>query len=232
MLERPELKLLREQGIQIDNPYEAVELFEKEVARFANAPYAVAVDCCTHALELALRFRLTKYPIRVPRHTYPSVAMTAMKLQIPLVWSDEKWEGVYQLSPYAIVDSSLRFRPKMYVPETFFCLSFQQKKRLPIGRGGMILTDDEAAYRWFKKACHDGRNPSLSWKSEDISMMGYHYYMTPEDAARGYLILKELETDTKTSWADLGGSLCYPDISKMSFFANSVGDDPALLVEA
>ena len=35
--------------------FEAVEQFENQVADFFGAPYAVATDCCTHAVELCLR---------------------------------------------------------------------------------------------------------------------------------------------------------------------------------
>ena len=40
----------------------------------------------------------------------------------------------------------------MYIGgDNFQTLSFQIKKRLPIGRGGMILTDDKK-YDWLVKA--------------------------------------------------------------------------------
>ena len=31
-----------------------VESFEKDIADFYGSPYAVATDCCTHAIELCL----------------------------------------------------------------------------------------------------------------------------------------------------------------------------------
>ena len=33
-----------------------VENFEKTIADYFNAPYAIATDCCTHAIELCLRY--------------------------------------------------------------------------------------------------------------------------------------------------------------------------------
>ena len=41
--------------------FEAVSKFEKKVAEFYGAPYAVAVDCCTHALELCLRYEKVEH---------------------------------------------------------------------------------------------------------------------------------------------------------------------------
>lgn len=218
MFDRIELNLLRQAGYAIDNPYDAVEYFEGAVAKFTGAPYAVAVDCATHAMELSLRYLKAKQPLEVPRHTYPSVAMLAKILDLPLKWTSEAWQGTYRLDPYPIVDASLRLCRDMYVPEHLVCLSFQQKKRLPLGRGGMILTDDPAAYAWLKRACHDGRDARQPWKDHDIEILGFHYYMTPEDAARGLLMLSQMQNDLEVDWSDLGGHSNYPDISKMSVF--------------
>jgi DegT/DnrJ/EryC1/StrS aminotransferase family len=35
----------------------SVQLFEIEIAKFFGSPYAVATDCCTHAVELCLRLK-------------------------------------------------------------------------------------------------------------------------------------------------------------------------------
>ena len=35
--------------------FQAIADFEKEIASFFGSPHAVAVDCCTHGLELCLR---------------------------------------------------------------------------------------------------------------------------------------------------------------------------------
>lgn len=37
--------------------FEVIADFEKEIAKFFGASYAVAVDCCTHGLELCLRMK-------------------------------------------------------------------------------------------------------------------------------------------------------------------------------
>jgi len=37
-----------------NNIFSKVTLFENKVAEWFNAPYGVAVDCCTHGLELCL----------------------------------------------------------------------------------------------------------------------------------------------------------------------------------
>lgn len=220
LLERPELRILREKGYVFDQPSKIVDIFERRVADFFGAPFAIAVDCCTHALELSLRYLKARGQIMVPKHTYPSVPMTVLKIGASIEWTDLNWQGAYPLSPYPIIDASLRFRENAYLPGTYFCLSFQFKKRVPIGRGGMILTDNERAYDWLKRACHDGRTPHTLWKQDDIETMGYHYYMTPEDAGRGLLLLDELDDlgHLNGSLADLGGWEDYPDVSQMTVF--------------
>ena len=64
---------------------EVVAQFEKEIASFYNAPYAVAVDCCTHAIELCLRYTKANN-ITIPSRTYLSVPMTAEKLGLDWEW--------------------------------------------------------------------------------------------------------------------------------------------------
>ena len=40
--------------------FEIVKKFENEIAAFFGAPFAVAVDCCTHGIELCLRYKSIK----------------------------------------------------------------------------------------------------------------------------------------------------------------------------
>ena len=43
----------------------------------------------------------------------------------------------------------------------------------------MILTDDLNASIQLKKMSHDGRNPDVPWREQNINTIGYHYNMTP-----------------------------------------------------
>jgi dTDP-4-amino-4,6-dideoxygalactose transaminase len=63
------------------NPFNKVEEFEKLISNFYGSPFAIATDCCTHAIELCLRYE--KYNnIEIPEHTYISVPFTAEKLNL------------------------------------------------------------------------------------------------------------------------------------------------------
>ena len=68
--------------------FESIKIFEDKIANFFGSKYAVATDCCTHALELCLRYSHAE-KVSVPRHTYISVPFLASKLSLGLEWRDE-----------------------------------------------------------------------------------------------------------------------------------------------
>lgn len=199
--------------------FNVIENFENKIANFYGAPYAVAVDCCTHGLELCLR-HTKALEIEVPKHTYISVPFLADKLGISLKWKDENWVDYYNITP-SIIDAAVLWKPNSYIPNTFMNVSFQYRKHLSLGRGGVILTDDKEAAEELKKMSYDGRLPDIPWRDQDISSIGYHYYMTPETAQLG---LNKLEYAIKTppvQWTIVD----WPDLTKMAVFANRVQKD-------
>mgnify|MGYP003110060923 FL=1 len=185
----------------------AVEDFENAIAEFFGSPYAIAVDCCTHGIELCLR-NSGSNDITIPTRTYVSVPMTAEKLNLRWSWREEDWSEYYQIGNTNIMDAAVLWRENSYVPDTFMCLSFQFQKHLSLGRGGMILTDDADAAKKLKKMSYDGREPNVPWREQNIDTMGYHYYMTPETAEIGINKLqKAIKTEprewTVQDWPDL-----------------------------
>lgn len=185
----------------------AVEDFENAISEFYGAPYAVAVDCCTHGVELCLR-NSGSNDITIPTRTYVSIPMTAEKLNLRWSWREEDWSEYYQIGNTNIMDAAVLWRENSYVPDTFMCLSFQFQKHLSLGRGGMILTDDADAAKKLKKMSYDGREPNVPWREQNIDTMGYHYYMTPETAEIGINKLqKAIKTEprewTVQDWPDL-----------------------------
>jgi hypothetical protein len=190
-----------------------VKEFEDKISEFYGAPYAVAVDCCTHAIELCLRY--TKPPrVTFPNRTYISIPFLGDKLGIDWDWDTSKWEDSYTIGDTNIVDAAVLWREGGYAPGTLMCLSFQFQKHLSLGRGGMILTDDKEIAEELKKMSYDGRVPDKPWRDQDISSMGYHYYMTPETAQRGLDKLEEAKERTPVQWVWSD----WPDLSEMSVF--------------
>ncbi len=70
--------------------FQAVIDFENAIAEFYGAPFAVAVDSCTHSLELCLRYQKVD-KITVPTRTYLSVAFLGDKIGIDWDWKEEDW---------------------------------------------------------------------------------------------------------------------------------------------
>ena len=194
-----------------NNNNDFVELFEQKLCEYTGAPFAVAVDRCTNAILLALEYyNKRRQRITIPCQTYLSVPMTLINYGYNVWFKDEQWTGSYRLGATNVYDYAVGFDKNMYVPGQVQCVSFQQKKRLAIGKGGAILLDNEEMYNKLKRMRHDGRDSSIPVTSENPQdiIMGYHMYMSPDEAARGILLINQLNnTFVPGSYND------YPDIS-------------------
>ena len=40
---------------KLKDPWDVVNLFEKEISEFSGSKYGVSVDCCSHAIFLSLK---------------------------------------------------------------------------------------------------------------------------------------------------------------------------------
>ena len=199
--------------------FNIVSEFERKLADFFGSPYAVAVDCCTHGLELCLRFSKVQ-SINVPRRTYVSIPLLADKLNIKREWKDENWKDYYFLtdttSRWKIIDAAVLWERNSYIAGTYMCISFQFQKHLSLGRGGVILTDSETSAKELKKMSYDGRIPDVPWREQNIETIGYHYYMTPETAQKGLDKLPSAIETTPREWVVND----WPDLTQMKVFKN------------
>lgn len=211
-LVRPELQQIRDKGYEWTDPRDVIDIFEQKVADFAGSKYAVACDCCTNGLFLVLKYLNAPQTITIPKQTYVSVPQMIVQAGYQVKFDDIEWSGEYKLSPLPVYDSAVLWTQNMHTElNSFQVISFQIKKRIPIGRGGVILTDDFDAYQALKLMTYDGRDLTLPYDDPDhIKCMGYHMYMTPEDAARGILIIDEMPKQNPPS----GNSNMYPDVTK------------------
>ena len=200
------------------NPYKIVKQFEEEVADYTGAPYAISVDNCTNALFLVCKF-LEVEQVTIPSKTYLSVPQSIIHAGGEVIFDTSEetndWQGIYQLKPYPIYDSAKRFTSNMYIPGSFMCLSFHIKKHLKIGKGGMILTDNEDAIKWFKQARYEGRNEVL-YHEDDIKMLGWNMYMTPQQASHGLALMQNYPMNVP----DLDEHNGYRDLTDFTVFKN------------
>ena len=209
----------------INNAYQVIDTFEQTVAKYTGAKYAVSVDNATNGLFLCLKYlNVTDKDISIPARTFMSVPCTIIQTGNRVKFDHnhpaiegKKLKGQYQLSPYPIWDSALTFTRDMYIPGQFQCISFSgPHKFLKLGKGGMILTDNKDAYEWLKRARYFGRKP-VDHLVEDFDMLGWNYYMLPEIAARGCVLMlgiKDENEDLAIEYQDLSQYKVYIEANK------------------
>ena len=213
---RPEPALLKDLGYSWEDPRDIIDIFERKLADYAGSKFAVVVDCCSNGLFLCLKYRKAKGIAVIPSNTYVSVPMQILHAGLTPAFRKNCWSGLYEIDPFDIYDSAARFTKGMYVGgDALQVLSFQIKKRLPIGRGGAILTDSLEAYEWLKLASYDGRDLGTPYDSvSHVRSLGWHNYMTPEDAARGIILMDQIpeENSDTMSWEH------YPNLRDYEYF--------------
>ena len=192
--------------------FNTITEFENRLAQFFGSPYAIATDCCTHGVELSLRYTGAQV-IEVPKHTYLSIPFLAHKLNIELKWKDDNWRDYYYLTD-TVIDAAVLWKKDSYIPGTYMNISFQYQKHLSLGRGGVILTDNKIAAEELKKMSYDGRLPNIPWREQNILSVGYHYYMTPETAQLGLSKLENAINTQPRQWVIED----WPDLTNMKIF--------------
>ena len=202
--------------------YKITEDFEKSISDYTGAPYVITVDNQSNALFLALMFENVKdKEITIPSRTYPSVPCEVIHAGGKVNFSEVKGKtikGAYRLEPTNVWDSALRFTADMYQSGTHMCVSFTGPyKHLKLSKGGAILTDNYDAYLWFKRARYSGRR-ECSYHDDHFDMLGWNFYMIPELATRGLLMMSQFYNIDGTKKVNDDIELPYPDLSKFEIY--------------
>lgn len=184
----------------LSDPFELVDLFEKKVASFCGAKYAVSLDCATNGLFLSLKwYKAEGTTVIIPSRTWISVPNVILRVGAKIEFEDIDWDKSYQLKPYPIYDSAVCFNKGMHIKDTVTVVSFHIRKPLPISKGGCVLTDDYQMWKWLKTISNNGRNLDhtqtkfVMYQDDKITMKNtYNMYMEPEKCALGLDILNEL----------------------------------------
>jgi len=205
-------------GGKMNKAYWVVGEFEEAMAEFCGSKYAISVESCSAAIFLCCLYVKVKdiSEIIIPKFTYPSVPCSIINGGGRLGFRDIEWQfqGYYQLFPTNIIDSAKRIARGKYIEGSLTCLSFHSKKVLPIGRGGMILTDDKEAVDYLKWMRFDGRG-EYPLKNDVLHGVGFNMYLQPEQAARGLELMQFLK-DENISPPDE-----YQDLSRYSFYTEA-----------
>jgi dTDP-4-amino-4,6-dideoxygalactose transaminase len=207
--------------------YKITEDFEKLLSDYTGSPYVVTLDNMSNALFLALYYEknvsknLKSETISIPNRTYPSVPCEIIHagLKVNFEMSEGKTiKGAYQLKGSNVWDSALRFTADMYIPNSFICISFTGPyKHFKLSKGGAILTDNLEAYNWFRRARYSGRR-ECSYHDDYFDMLGWNFYMMPELAARGVLLMNQFYNLDGTKKTNQDLELPYPDLSKFEVY--------------
>jgi dTDP-4-amino-4,6-dideoxygalactose transaminase len=206
--------------------YKVTEEFEEKLAEYCGSRYAVTLDNLSNGLFLALYYEhkvknRTLPTITIPARTYPSVPCEIIHAGLKVNFTPvegETLKGAYQLKGSRVWDSALTFTADMYKPKTHMCVSFTGPyKHFKLSKGGAILTDDSHAYRWFKRARYSGRR-EVSYHEDNFDMLGWNFYMMPELAARGLLLMNQFYNIDGTKKHNEDLELRYPDLSKFEVY--------------
>lgn len=187
--------------------FDKIKQFELRLSDYTGAPYAIMTDCCTHAIEMCMRYERVK-ECKFTAFTYLSIPMTMRKLGIDYDLIGQEWVGEYHFINTRIWDSARRLERYMYRPGTMQCLSFGYGKPLQIGRGGAILLDDKTAYETLIMQRYDGRDLNIvPWQDQKVFRQGYHYKPTIEEAQIALELLPHINEQPKY--------VSYPDLRKI-----------------
>jgi dTDP-4-amino-4,6-dideoxygalactose transaminase len=208
------------------NVYDITNEFESRLADYTGAPYVITLDNQSNGLFLALYYEHqvknnTDEYITIPSRTYPSVPCEIIHAGLKVKFKQVKGKtikGAYQLEGSNVWDSALSFTTNMYKSGTHMCISFTGPyKHFKLSKGGAILTDSLEAYHWFKRARYSGRR-ECSYHDDYFDMIGWNFYMMPELAARGLLLMNQFYNLDGTPKHNEDLELPYPDLSKFEIY--------------
>jgi len=207
--------------------YKVTEQFEEELAKYTGAKFAVTLDNMSNGLFLTLYYEhyinksIKTDTITIPSRTYPSVPCEIIHAGLKVNWKPVEGEtltGAYLLEGSNVYDSALSFTADMYKPNTHMCVSFTGPyKHFKLSKGGAILTDSLKAYHWFKRARYSGRR-ECSYHDDNLDMLGWNFYMMPELAARGLLLMNQFYNTDGSKKHNKDLTLPYPDLSKFKVY--------------
>lgn len=205
-----------------EGAYKITEAFEDALAKYTGAPFCVAVDNCSNAIFLALKYEgIEGAEISIPSRTYPSVPCEIIHAGGSVRFERVKGnaiKGAYQLKPTRVWDCALRFTAGMYDPGQVMCLSFTGPyKTMKLSKAGAILTDDYQAYLWFKRARFSGRR-ECSYHTDNLDMLGWNFYLLPEIAARGLQLINQFYDKAGRPLSNPDIEMSYPDLTKFSVY--------------
>lgn len=179
--------------------------FEQELAKYVGAKHVIAVDSCTSALFLSLKWDKGGV-VGIPSMTVPLVADAVIEAGKQLYFTDHtSWVGsAYRLLGTNIWDSAHQLDKDQCVGmdnDAMVCFSFYPTKSIGSADGGAIATNNDEFAQWARSISCYGRNQSAKYQNSweyDIEIFGYKRHYTNLQSVICMEQLKRLpETDIK-----------------------------------
>jgi dTDP-4-amino-4,6-dideoxygalactose transaminase len=208
---------------KINDPWDWVTHFEKEVSEYCGYQYGIACDSNSNAIRLVLHYlEITNQDITIPANTYVSVPNQIILSGNRPKFENIKWNGLYPIGETGIIDAATAFYRGMSegYEDKYMILSFHLKKILNIGQGGMILTNDEIFNEWARPMIYDGRHKDKLYNDDEFECIGWHMYMSPESAKRGLEIFHSEKIQEFNSHC--GSSETYKDLRQQKIYKDYI----------
>lgn len=207
----------------VTDSWDWITHFENELRDYTGYKYAIACDSNTNAIRLILHYlNIINETITIPARTYVSVPNQIILSGNKLRFEDYEWDGIYELGGAPIVDAATGLWKNMSIgyEDKFMILSFHFKKIINIGTGGMILTNDKNFEKWARPMIYDGRHKYIMYNDDEFECVGWHMYMTPEQAKRGLEIFHS--DKIKDVNPSVGGSWLYKDLREQKIYKDYI----------
>ena len=216
---------------KVNDPWDWVTHFENAVARYTGAKHEIACDSASNAIKLCLNYIKEAKSIKIakgskmhiPANTYVSVPNQLILEGFIPVFEQKEWHRHYKIGTSGIIDAAVSFYENMYSEsldddrdDLLMALSFHHRKIINIGRGGMILSNSDRFNEWARPMIYDGRKKYMNYEIDEFECIGWHMYMTPEEAQRGLEIFHNEKIQSINE--PVGSWLTYKDLTKHNIF--------------
>jgi dTDP-4-amino-4,6-dideoxygalactose transaminase len=212
----------------MQDPFQITRDFEAALCEYTGAPFAVCVNSCTMAIQIAAGWLrqhcYAQYAdvASLPKLTYIGVPYALKAAGYRIEFRNEDWQGEHRIGPMPLWDAARRFYAGMYQARLrvtdlggiFQCVSFHHSKILGHSQGGAILHGLYQADGWLRRARFDGRTEGVSIADGPRHEgPAWHAYISPDVSAA---LLWKLQGLPRIN-ADLPRS-DYPDLSAFPAF--------------
>jgi dTDP-4-amino-4,6-dideoxygalactose transaminase len=170
-----------------------VETFERTIAEYVGAKYAVSFNSATNAIMLCLFGRRTV--VSIPSIIPPVVANAIITVGSKIKFYDDvSWVGdsyvLHRFGDYKIVDSAQKLSMDQFKkecdPNDLMIFSFYPTKPIGSCDGGMIVSDDYEKIQFLREMSLNGMTYASNNWDRTIKYPGFKFYMNSIQADIAY----------------------------------------------